>query len=436
MSLQTISRQVLKHVVLLIGSDANLLRVLRGVVTRDFPGFFPMEFADVNGAREALADIDCDAVIAYTDVKTLMASSFWQILPESTPMILYSDALEATRPVVARQARVQAILDRSRPRTDVLSSQLRQALAHRCDQIVTGLRATQHALNTDNFIEACEHMTLLQPNSFQLRRDIHQWAMQHLQVDPMSARLAQMVVANLKALEQLGGVEADLLWDGALTCLGMNQLAMAKQFLEDLSQKDGAWRAKALNELGQLALRQNDPGLRRKYVLQLVEHHEAQGDYRGMALALEDFLLTQKPNLELAFKLLKALHQLEETEREAALLVSLLQQAQQHNSLPELFIRLNLIYNNIEGAGHFLRSMPVATQGHDPLWLKLAQYLLQRGEGTAAGIFSNFISVESLTLQQGLMMDLAYRFEATDFGQVASVLFGRLKQNNQNVSLY
>lgn len=436
MSLQTITPQVLKNVVMLIGSDANLLRIVRGVIARDFPGFFPMEFIDMASAREALCDIDCDAVIAYVDPKSLIESPFWQILSGTTPFILFTDAIDAARPVVAREARVKAILDRSRPRTDVLATQIKQVLSQRAQALCGDFRRTHTQLSTPAFLAGMEHLLLLDPQSFSLRRELHDVAMQHLQADPSSLRLAQALVENVKRMDQLTGVEPQLLWDAAQVCSSVAQFDVAQSFLETLTQKGGDWKLRALEALAKLALSQNNLVTRRKHVLALVEYHEQRNDYRGMAAALEDYLLTQKPNLELAFKLLKALHHLGEGEKEAALLTTLLRQTQANQQWSDVFVRLQLIYGSVQAAAAFLNGHKPATAGQDQLWMNLADAMLRRGDGAAAELFSELVSCEGLTLHQSFMVALAYRFQTGEFAASAKQLYGRIKSFNHNVDLY
>ena len=436
MSLQIQTRQILKHVMLLIGSDANLLRILRGVVSRDFPGFFPMEFLDLSAAREALADLDCDMVLAYCDPKQLLASAFFRLLPETTPFILFADALEAARPVVAREARVRTVLDSRRPRADVLSTQIKQALAHKAQALFGELRSQAGGMGPEDFAARATHVLLLDPASAQIRRDLHGLAMAAVQVYPQANELAQVLIDNIKRLELQAGVEPQLLWEAARVAMGLQHFNLARPFLDTLSQKEGQWRTKALTMLAELALKQDDITARRKYVMALADDYEQRGDFRGMASALEDYLLTHKPNLDLAFKLLKALHHLGESEKEGVLLTSLLSQSESLQQLPALFVRLQLVYGSMEKAAHFLRPMPQVLLGYDQLWLSLADHFLKRGDGLAASAFAELLSHEGVTLQFAKVMELAYRLQSGDFALPAQQLYKRVKGINPNVDLY
>jgi hypothetical protein len=436
MSLQTVHRQILKRVILLVGNDPNLNRILRGVIARNFPGFFPMECADLNTARESISDMECDLVLAYADAHELLQSSFWKVLPGSTPVILFTDVLEAARPVVAREARVQAIMDHARPRADILSEQLRHALMNRANDLYADLKSRQALWDTDTFLGRAEHVLLLASHSVLLRKAIHGFAMEQLQKDPGAYRLAQFVVENLKQIDSCAGVEPALLWDGAMACMGVSQLDVAKQLLQSLVQKDLAWKSKVYDQLIQIAIKQGDIQARRKLSTQLTDHYESLQDYRGMAAVLSDLGMAVTPSLDESFKLLKAWRHLHETGNETTTLVTLLEQCHKEQCLAELFLRLQLLYRPLSEAARFLAKAPEACAGRDEFWLRIVEYFLHRGEGDTAQAFFELISQECIALNQMKMLNLAYHFNAADYGQPASEIYQRLKGVNENVVIY
>ncbi len=436
MSLQTVTRQVLKRVLLIVGNDNNWARVVRGVISRDFPGFVPVECPDAETAHEALVDLECDAVAVSIDARMLVQSAFWQNLPDQTPVILFSHAIETTRPVVAREARVQSILDAQRPRTDIFSEQLRHALIARANRLFSEFKHNVSQFSGDTFADQVEHLLLLHPRSVSLRRDVHPMILGQLKADPGSVRLAQLLVDNIRQLDMLAGVEPAELWDGALACVSMGQWEVAKQLLQTLAQKDLAWKPKAYEQLIEIAVKQNDMAARRKLGLQLADFYESSGDFRGMASVFEALNLHVKLSLDESYKLLKAWHSVGEYAKAAHLLVQLLEQCFKEQRFPELYLRLHILFGGTSEVARFLASEPQACAGKDEFWITLAEYFLHRGESEAARGYFNLISEETVALNQIKVLNLACHFELAKQGAPASEIYRRLVRVNDNVSIY